>query len=733
MKSNFSFSQEIHSVVVAVRKSLGRMLSSAADRISQSDHAAVNGKRETFMESQEQFRILVDGLQDCAIFMLDPNGQVLSWNSGAEHIKGYKAAEIIGQHFSRFYSPKDIARGIPEEQLKIARTRGRFEQEGWSIRRNGSRFWAHELMTPLLDSTGYLRGFSKITRDMTERLRMESKYRGLLEASADAMVVVDQEGAIVLLNLQTEKKFGFLCDELIGEQITRIIPEGFAERLRTGVTGQRTVQEMGTGSELVGLTKDGKEFPIEIMLSPLESSEGVLITAAIRDITLRRESEEQLVEMSYAAQHDSLTKLANGALMNDRITQAVSFALRQRKQLAVLFINLDHFKNVNDSVGHVTADKLLQSVADRLTAAVRRSDTVSRQGSDEFVVLLSQVEHAEDAAFGARKILTSLAAPHRIDNCDLHINVSIGISTYPADGKDARSLMTNADTALHHAKDNGRNNYQFFRPDMHARVAERQLLEASLRGALGRNEFSLHYQPKVNLKSGAITGVEALLRWTRPGHGVVPPLTFIPIAEECGLILSIGRWVLLEACRQARAWRDLGLGAISVAVNVSAVEFLADDFLSGIRAALITTGMDPHNLELELTESALILDADSTAETLRALKVLGVQLAIDDFGTGYSSFSYLQRYSVDALKIDRSFLRDMDTNPAGAPIVSAMISIGKSLKHRVIAEGVETKEQLNFLQAHDCSEGQGYYFNRPMPADAFTELLKSEIAQAAVH
>jgi EAL domain-containing protein (putative c-di-GMP-specific phosphodiesterase class I) len=294
-------------------------------------------------------------------------------------------------------------------------------------------------------------------------------------------------------------------------------------------------------------------------------------------------------------------------------------------------------------------------------------------------------------------------------------------------------LIKSADTAMYDAKERGRNNYQFFRPEMHARVLERQSLQGSLRHALGRHEFLLHYQPKISLESGEIIGVEALIRWMHPDRGLVPPSQFVPIAEECGLILPIGRWVLLEACRQARAWRDLGLRAVPVAVNVSAVEFLAKDFLSGVRAALIATGVEPRNLELELTESVLIVDAESTIDTLHALKAIGVQLAVDDFGTGYSSFSYLRRFPLDALKIDRSFVRDITVDPNDATIVSAMIGIGKSLRQRVIAEGVETREQLDFLQSQGCGEGQGYYFSRPVVAEQFAELLESGIGQTVVH
>jgi diguanylate cyclase (GGDEF)-like protein len=408
-------------------------------------------------------------------------------------------------------------------------------------------------------------------------------------------------------------------------------------------------------------------------------------------------------------------------------------AVRQDKQLAVMFLDLDHFKKINDSLGHGVGDQLLQSVAKRLVACVRRTDTVSRLGGDEFVVLLSQVARGEDAAVSARKIIRALAVPHIIDNKSLDINVSLGVSTFPIDGPDAETLMDNADTAMYDAKEHGRNNFQFFRLDMHARLTENRLLEADLRSALGRNEFALHYQPKFKLQTGEITGVEALLRWTHPGRGMVSPAQFVPIAEECGLIVPIGRWVLLEACKQSRAWSDAGLGVVPVAINVAAAEFQDKDFLSGVRAVLIATGVEPENLELEMTESALMEDAESTLVVLGALKAMGVQLAIDDFGTGYSSFTYLRRFPVDALKLDQSFVQEISADPRDADIVSAMIDIGKSAKLRVIAEGVETRAQLKFLQRHGCREGQGYYFSRPVVADQAGKLIEGGIRVGFVH
>jgi diguanylate cyclase (GGDEF)-like protein len=403
-------------------------------------------------------------------------------------------------------------------------------------------------------------------------------------------------------------------------------------------------------------------------------------------------------------------------------------AARHGLSLAVLFLDLDRFKHVNDSLGHVIGDALLQSVAQRLVSCVRSSDTVSRQGGDEFVVLLSEIKRSDDAAASARKIMTALVAPHDVGLHQLHVTVAIGISVYPADGPDAETLIKCADTAMYHAKEGGRNNYQFFEPDMNARAVERQSIEAGLHRALAGRQFVLHYQPKVALDTGVLTGAEGLIRWVHPERGLMFPKDFVPIAEDCGLIVPIGQWVLREACRQARAWIDEGRRPIAVAVNISAVEFRHPRFLEHVRTVLIDSRLDARCLELELTESSLIHHAESTALLLGALRDMGVQVAIDDFGTGYSSLSYLRRFPVDVLKIDQSFVREISADPVGTAIVSAVISMGRSLGHRVIAEGVETGEQLEFLQAHGCGEGQGYYFSRPLGSEQFGTLLDSDPA-----
>jgi diguanylate cyclase (GGDEF)-like protein/PAS domain S-box-containing protein len=560
-----------------------------------------------------------------------------------------------------------------------------------------------------------------------------------LDLIGEAVLRTDAQSHITYLNRMAEDMTGWRRDEARGHpvaEVLRIIESvsGTAFVTVAGMVAQKekTTAEIANCRDCRLVRRDGFEFGVDIKVAPIYDHDGSVAgsVVAFHDVSAAR---AKTLEMSHSAQHDVLTDLPNRALFNDRLTQAIVLAKRQDNQLAVMFVDIDHFKKINDSLGHDVGDKLLQSVAKRLVASVRRSDTISRMGGDEFVVLLSQVEHAGDAAFSARKILRALSVPYLINNKSLDINVSIGVSTYPADGQDAEGLISTADNAMYEAKQHGRNNFQFFRHEMHAQLAERQSLEADLRYALGRNEFVLHYQPILDLQTGKVTGVEALLRWLHPERGMVYPAQFVPIAEEYGLIEHIGHWVRLEACTQIRAWEKAGLGVVPLSVNVSASEFAAKDFLSGVRTVLIATGVQPENLVLELTESVLMQDAEAAVVTLAKLKAMGVQLAIDDFGTGYSSFTYLRRFPSDALKLHQSFVQEITANPEDATIVSAMINIGKSLQQRVIAEGVETRQQLEFLKRHGCDEGQGYYFSRAVAADQAGKLLEAGIREQVIN
>ena len=577
---------------------------------------------------------------------------------------------------------------------------------------------------------------SMIERAANSEALFEEKERAqvTLNSIGDAVMSTDISGQVTYLNAIAESLTGWSKDEAIGHPLEDVL------RIVNGATRETAANPMALAireNKIVALTpncilirRDGVESAIEDSAAPIHDRRGQVTGAVMvfHDVSVAR---AMILKMSYLAQHDSLTDLPNRMLLNDRLTEAIALSSRHERKLAVLFLDLDRFKHINDSLGHIVGDRLLQSVGRRLFTCVRSSDTVSRQGGDEFVVLLWEVKHAPDAAVAAEKILQALREPHLIDQHELHITGSIGIVTYPDDGTDAETLMKKADFAMYHAKETGRDSYQFFKSEMNVQAIERQSLEGSLRHAIERQELLLYYQPKINLATGGMTGVEALIRWHHPQRGLVPPGQFIAIAEECGLIVPIGRWVLSEACRQARAWQAAGLPPMCVAINISSVELRAPGFASGVRAILRETGLEPRYLELELTETFLMQDSRSTAEVLKELKEIGVLLALDDFGTGYSSLSYLKRFPIDAVKIDQSFVRDLTTDPDDAGIVTAVIAMGRSLHMRVVAEGVETREQLAILQEHGCPQGQGYYFSRPVPAVEFRQLLEFGVRSTA--
>src|ERR1700738_2801780 len=579
---------------------------------------------------------------------------------------------------------------------------------------------------------------SKALHNMLERtanaeaLFMEKERAQVtLNSIGDGVISTDVAGNVTYLNQVAEAMTGWPSAEALGRsfgEVFRIIdstdPEHTVNPMATAMRQNKTV---GLSGSCILIRRDGIESAIEDSAAPIHNRRGQVTGAVMvfHDVTQAREMSQR---MSYLAHHDYLTGLPNRLLLGDRLAQAMAAAHRQQQQLAVLFVDVDRFKHINDSLGHAIGDELLLSVAGRLVASVRSSDTVSRQGGDEFVILLSTVAQAEDAALSANKILTALAMPHHVEEHDLQITVSMGIAIYPEDGTDAETLVKNADIAMLNAKNNGRNNYQFFKPDMNEHALERQSLESGLRHALDRREFELYFQPKMDLETEAINGAEALIRWRQPEQGIVLPEKFIPIAEQCGYIVPIGRWVLREACRQTQSWLDADLLPMSVAINISAMELRAKDFVQGVRDVLQETGLDARYLEFELTETALMQDPASTIAVLRALKDMGLRLTLDDFGTGYSSLSYLKRFPIDALKIDKSFVRGLCTNAGDANIVSAVINMGKSFGLRVIAEGVETREQFLRLQAQQCAEGQGHYFQAPVAALEYAKLLGSDLS-----
>jgi diguanylate cyclase (GGDEF)-like protein/PAS domain S-box-containing protein len=574
---------------------------------------------------------------------------------------------------------------------------------------------------------------SMIERAASREALYEANQRAqvMLNSIGDAVMSTDLSGQVTYLNQAAQKLTGWSQQEAAGHPLEDVFP------IIDGATRSTARNPMSLAireNKPVGLTpncilirRDGIEASIEDSAAPIHDRYGQVTGAVMvfHDVSAARAT---TLRMSYLAQHDSLTDLPNRMLLDDRLAEALLLAHRHRRQLAVLFLDIDRFKHINDTLGHVIGDRLLQSIARRLVTCVRASDTVSRQGGDEFVILLAEVSDAGDATACADKILAALRSPHQIEGHDIHVTASIGVVTYPDDATDGDTLLKHADFAMYHAKENGRDNRQFFKQDMNVRALKRQSLENGVRRALEREEFRVHYQPKVNLLTGTIIGVEALIRWLHPDFGLVPPAEFIPIAEECGLIVPIGRWVLGETCHQAQAWRDIGLPPIRIGVNISPVQLRSSRFVADVGEILMETGFEAELLELELTETFLMQDPASTSTVLFDLSKLGVKIALDDFGTGYSSLTHLRRFPIDTLKIDRSFVSNVVTNSDDASIVSAMISMGKNLHVRVVAEGVETQEQLVFLQARECPFGQGHYFSKPLAAEECIQILRRGFA-----
>ncbi|HYD62224.1 MAG TPA: EAL domain-containing protein [Noviherbaspirillum sp.] len=572
-------------------------------------------------------------------------------------------------------------------------------------------------------------------RSIIERKKVEEalfiekeRARVTLESIGDGVLSTDVSCNVTYLNAEAERLTGWPRQEALGRPIAEVLHLIDSETRQPARNPVEIVmahkKNMALYARSLLVRRDSYEAPIEDSVAPIFDRHGQ-VTGAV--VTFRDVSEAQAMarKMAHLAEHDYLTGLPNRLLLNDRLTQAIAYAERHHTAIAVLFLDLDNFKHINDSLGHSIGDALLESVSKRLVAHVRHSDTVSRLGGDEFVVLVLEDTNAEHSTITAEKIIRALSEPHHLSGNELHITTSIGISLFPADGADAETLIKNADTAMYHAKKKGKNNFQFFNSEMNARAVERQLTEVELRRAIEGNEFVLHYQPKVDLASGKVTGAEALIRWQHAQRGMVLPDSFIAVAEDSGLIVPIGGVVLRKACEQLKEWLAAGFEEFVVSVNVSALEFRDRRFVNSVRQILVETGVPPNLLQLELTESVLMRNIDTSISVLHELKEMGVQLAIDDFGTGYSSLSYLSQFPIDVLKIDQSFVQTITGNKGDGVIVSAVIGMGTSLNQRVIAEGVETQEQLDFLNAHHCDEGQGYLFGAAIPAEEFRHFLRT--------
>lgn len=568
-------------------------------------------------------------------------------------------------------------------------------------------------------------------RKDTEHALFKEKQQALvtLESIADGVITTDMQSRVTYLNPIAEKMTGWSREDSIGKpvlEVFRILNESSRKLAPNPVDVVLAHgQVCGLANHTMLIAKTGKEFAIEDSAAPIKSEDGEMLGVVLvfHDVSHAKQMAEK---MSYLAEHDFLTDLPNRLLLTDRITQSLNAAKRKQTRVALIYLDIDHFKKINDTLGHEVGDQLLKFLSKKLQACIRSTDTISRQGGDEFVILLSEVDGPMAPAEIAQKLLSATNGDFKIGGHELKVSASIGISIYPEDGNSADILMRNADAAMYYAKGLGRNNYQFFTKELSTKIADQVALENRLRKAASQHEFVLMYQPKLSLRTGRIVGAEALIRWQHPENGLIAPNIFIPTAEDTGLIKVIGQWVLSEACRQNKAWQAAGLRAIPVAINVSAVELRFSGFLNQVSKALLQSGLSAEFLELEVTETVAIHGDSEGIRDLISLKDLGVRLSIDDFGTGFSSLSYLKRLPIDTIKIDKSFIRDIKTDANDAAIITAIIKMSHSLNFKVIAEGVETADQLAYLKQYDCDEMQGYYFSKPLTAEAFAALLSSE-------
>ncbi len=658
-----------------------------------------------------------------SVVITDSQGVIEYVNSGFEQTTGYTRAEAIGrkpslvksgQHGADFYRRlwETLRRGETFREVFINR------------RKDGSLYHEGKNITPIRDGQGRITHFISTGRDITPYLEAQglaARLGRILDSSANEIYVFDAATLrFTQVNAGACRNLGYGMDELRTMTPLDLKPEFDRARFDALIAPLRDGTQEVLVFETVHRRKDGTRYPVEVRLQLSRTEAPPVFVAIILDISERRRTEERL---NYLAYHDSLTGLPNRARLLERLIQSLAEADRHERLVAVLFLDLDRFKNINDTLGHEAGDRLLGAVASRLVEAVRPGDTVARPSGDEFTVVLANVAHVDDVARVAHKICERFREPFRLADRELFVTVSIGIALYPFDDREPEALLRNADAAMYHAKESGRNTFQFYTAALNQRMQRQFALETDLRQALERGEFLLHYQPQVDLMSGAVTGVEALIRWRR-GNEMVPPLEFIPLAEDTGLIIPIGEWVMHTACAQLKAWQDAGLPPIKMSVNLSARQFREQALLlQTVRQALAGTGVAASQLVLEITESVLMHDAEATQQTLQQLDAMGVGLSLDDFGTGYSSLGYLKRFPIGSLKIDKSFIQDITTDPDDAAIAQAVIRLAHSLGIKVVAEGVETEEQLAFLRRRGCDAIQGYYFSKPLPAGDLARLL----------
>ncbi len=684
--------------------------------------AVVSGRAARSSKASERnFQLLVRGVTDYAIYMLDPTGVVTNWNAGAERAKGYAAKEIIGQNFARFYSNEDQARGLPQQALATARETGRFEAEGKRYRKDGTWFWAHIVIQPIRDEDGVLVGYAKITRDITRQKQDSDRIAAItqnldlaLENMSQGICLFDHDERLILCNGRYREMFrfpkGFVAPGLSywdivrkGYEMSYPDPQDAMKRAQKHYNRYMAAMRSGKRS-IVHRTASGQTF--RAALNMLADGGWV---STFEDISEQVRSEEQI---AFMARHDSLTQLPNRAAFMSHLESEVQHAEHSGDRLAVVGIDLNRFKQINDQLGHGVGDAVLKEIARRMLNAIEPNQLFARFGGDEFAAAMRYDDIGEVSAFLDR-MMSEFNRPMDIEGHRLSTGASMGVALYPNDGQSPESLIANADLAMYRAKASLSGEVCFYDVEMDEAARDRTKMAKELWAAIEEKQLYLNYQVQKSVSTGEITGYEVLLRWHHPERGLVSPVDFIPIAEECGAILPIGEWVLREACREAAGWPV----AYKVAVNLSPVQIAHTDMPALVHRVLLETGLKSGRLELEITESSIFSDKQRALHALRAIKALGVSIAIDDFGTGYSSLETLQSFPFDKIKLDRSFLADVERSDEAKAMVRAILALGQGLRIPVLAEGVETSLQLDILKQEGCHEAQGYLLGRPMPID----------------
>jgi diguanylate cyclase (GGDEF)-like protein/PAS domain S-box-containing protein len=676
---------------------------------------------------EEKYRSILENIQE-GYFEVDLAGNFTFFNDSVCRTLGYSMEELMGMNNRRYIPDKETAKNVFCAYNQVYQTGSPLKEFGWNIiRKDGAKRYIEGSISLLKDSSNKVFGFRGVTHDVTERKQAEvalrqseEKYRSILENIQEAYFEVDLAGNFTFFNDSLCRVTGCSRDELIGNNYKLFSDKENVKNVFTAFNHVYKTGEPTEGFDWLIIRKDGSKRYIEASVSLKKDPAG--FKGVIRDITERKRIEQ---ELNHMATHDALTGLPNRLMFSQLLDHAIQSAHRNKRQLAVLFIDLDRFKIINDSLGHDAGDQLLEEIALRFRQTLRNVDVVGRLGGDEFIILIEDFHDMHQVETLAHKILATVIKPMVLAGEECRVTASIGISVYPSDGQDEQSLMKNADIAMYFAKEAGKNNYQFYSEKIHSMSSERLTIETNLRHAMERNELSLNYQAKLDLKTRAITGVEALLRWNSKYLGPITPTQFIPIAEETGLIVPIGRWVMRTACAQNVSWQQQGLPPVCMAVNLSLRQLMNENLILDIETTLKETGMLPYLLELEVTESMVMHKPSHFIPILSKIKDMGVRLAIDDFGTGYSSLAQIKNFPIDTLKVDRSFIRNLPHDPENKAITEAIIVMGKNLRLTVVAEGVETQEQERFLKEQVCDEMQGFYFSKPVEPESFAELLRT--------